>query len=142
MVKQTLKTCVFSYFLHQKALLSTASKANNVSSGRIALWGSRDGARWCQMLPEDPRCCLMLPAWRLPGAAKCFQMLPSAPKCGQMMMPPDDPRHCQMLADVPNANTSANSNTNADTKAITTPIPTHNQNQYIFKVLPKDHSFT
>ena len=68
------------------------------SRGRIALWGSPDGARCCQMVPDaasDARCCQMLPDAASPDAARCCQMLPDAARCSQML--PDAPRCCQML---------------------------------------------
>ena len=48
------------------------------SRARIALPGSPDDARCCQMIPDvtdDPRCCQMLPA-QMPPDARCWLMLP------------------------------------------------------------------
>ena len=92
------------------------------SRARIALRGSPDDARCCQMLsdaprccqmlPEDPRCRRMLPAQMLsdafrcpPGASRCCQMIPDVtddPKCCQMLpaQMPQDAR-CWLMLPIP-----------------------------------------
>ena len=75
------------------------------SRARIALRGSPDDARCCQMLSDDAK---MLPdaagGSQMPldaassDAARCLQMMPGAPRCCQMIQDfTDDPRCCQML---------------------------------------------
>ena len=76
------------------------------SRARIALRGSPDDARCCQMLsdaprccqmlPEDPRCRRMLPAQMLSDASRCCQVLPDAARWSQMsQMIPNAARCCQ-----------------------------------------------
>ena len=64
------------------------------SRARIALRGSPDDARCCQMLSDAPRCCQMLPedhrcrrmlpAHMLSDASRCCQVLPDAARWSQM----------------------------------------------------------
>ena len=66
------------------------------SRARIALPGSPDDARCCQMLPEDPRFRQMLPVQMLPDASRWCQVLPDAARWSQMtQMIPDAARCCQ-----------------------------------------------
>ena len=78
------------------------------SRARIALRGSPDDARWCQMLPDAVRCPQMLPdaagGSQMPRdaassyAVRCLQMLSGASRCCQMIPDvTDDLKCCQML---------------------------------------------
>ena len=139
--KRSQKHLVFLGFLDQKPIFVDSCTKNDAvsrfqvpgldfrararfpaSRARIALRGSPDDARCCQMLsdaprccqmlPEDPRCRRMLPAQMLsdafrcpPGASRCCQMIPDVtddPKCCQMLpaQMPQDAR-CWLMLPIP-----------------------------------------
>ena len=77
---------IFAYLLVRRVFCLILG-VSWITNNRIALRGSPDGSRCCQMVPDAVRCCR-----RFPDAARCCQ-----PRCCQVL--PNATRRCQMFPD-------------------------------------------